>query len=80
MIEKYEEVFSRIKSEIETINGGKEMFYEENNARIGVNTNDHLPLKKLLKFPTLIIIIKFVLENDETLYPQIYLDECLYEL
>ena len=36
--EKYEEVFSEIKKEIETINGGKELFYEKNYARIGVNT------------------------------------------
>ena len=27
--EKYEEVFSEIKSEIETRNGGKELFYEK---------------------------------------------------
>ena len=50
--EKYEEVFSGIKSEIETINGGKEMFYEKNYGRIGVNTDDDLPLNKQLKFPT----------------------------
>ena len=35
--EKYEEVFSGIKSEIQTINGGKEMFYEKKYGRIGVN-------------------------------------------
>ena len=79
-IEKYEEVFSGIKSEIETINGGKEMFYEKNYARIGVNTDDHLPLNRLLKFPMLTIIIRCVPQNDETFCPQIYLDECLYEL
>ena len=28
--EKYEEIFSEIKSEIETINSGKELFYEKN--------------------------------------------------
>ena len=28
-IEKYEEVFSGIKSEIETINSGEELFYEK---------------------------------------------------
>ena len=44
--EKYEEVFSRIKSEIKTINGGEEMFYEKNYARIGVNTNDDVSLNK----------------------------------
>ena len=27
--DKYEEVSSRIKSEIETLNGGKELFYKE---------------------------------------------------
>ena len=29
-IEKYEEVFAGIKSEIETLNIGKELFYEKN--------------------------------------------------
>ena len=37
--EKYEEVFFGIKSEIGTINGGKEIFYEENYARTEVNTD-----------------------------------------
>ena len=78
--EKYEEVFSGIKSEIETLNGGKELFYEKNYARIGVNTDDDLPLNKQLKFPTLTIIIRCVLQKGEKLYPQIYLDECLYEI
>ena len=44
--EKYEEVFSGIKSEIETINSGEEMFYEKNYSRIGVNTDNDLPLNK----------------------------------
>ena len=78
--EKYEEVFSGIKSEIETINGGKELFYEKNYARIGVNTDDDLPLNKPLKFPTLTIIIRCVFQEGIKLYPQIYLDECLYEI
>ena len=78
--EKYGEVFSGIKSKIETLNSGKELFYGINYARIGVNTDDNLPLNKRLKFPTLIIIIRFILQKGEKLYPQIYLDECLYEL
>ena len=77
--EKYEEVFSGIISEIKTLNGGKELFYEKNYARIGVNTDDDLPLNKPLKFPTLTIIIRCVLQKGEKLYPQIYLNECLYE-
>ena len=44
--EEYEEVLSEIKSVIETINYGEEMFYEKNYSRIAVNTDDDKPLKK----------------------------------
>ena len=44
--EKNKEVLSEIKSEIKAINGGKELFYENNYARIGVNTKDAKPLNK----------------------------------
>ena len=78
--EKYEEVFSGIRSEIEMLNSGKKLFYEKKYSRIGVNTDDDLSLNKPLKFPTLTIIIRCVFQEGEKLYPQIYLDECLYEL
>ena len=71
---------SGIRSEIKTLNGGKELFYEKNYARIGINTDDDLPLNKPLKFLTLTIIISCVFQEGVKLYPQIYLDECLYEL
>ena len=80
LTEKYKEVWSRIKLKIKAPNGGKELFYEKNYARIGINTDDDLHLNKQLKFPTLTIIIRFVVQNSEKLYPQIYLDECLYDL
>ena len=78
--EKCKEVWSGIRLEIKTLNGGKELFYEKNYARIGINTDDDLPLNKQLKFPTLTIIIRCVFQEGEKLYPQIYLDECFYEL
>ena len=78
--DKYEEVWSGIRLEVKTFNGGKELFYEKNHARIGINTDDDWPLNKQLKFPTLAIIIRCVLQKGEKLYPQIYLDDCLYEL
>ena len=79
LIEKYEEVFSEIKSEIETINGDEKLFYEKNYAKIGVNTDDDAPLNKPLKFPSLTIIIRCIFQNGKKLYPQVYLDECLYD-
>ena len=79
-LEKYEEVFSGIKSEIETIKDGEEMYYEKNYDKIGVDTDDNGPLDKKLKFPSLTIIIGCVFQNDKKLCPQIYLDGCLCEL
>ena len=80
MTEKYKEVWSGIKSEIKNLNGGKELSDEKYYARIGINTDDDLPLNKQLKFPKLAIIIRCVFQKDEKLCPQIYLDECFYEL
>ena len=77
--EKYDEVFSGIISEIKTITGGKELFYEKNYAKIGVNTDDDIPLDKQLKFSTLTIIIRFIFQNGKKLCLQIHLDDCLYE-
>ena len=72
--------FQELKKEIETINGGKELLYEKNYARIGVNTDDDVLLNKPLKNPALTIIIRCVFQEGEKLYPQIYLDKCLYKL
>ena len=57
----------------------KSYFMKKNYVRIGVNTDDDVPLNKPLKFLTLIIIIRCVVQEGEKLYPQIYLDECLYK-
>ena len=75
----YESVWSEIRSEIKRSNGGEKVFYEKN-CKIGVNTEDDLPLKESLKFLTLTININLILQADNRLYPQIYLDECFYEL
>ena len=77
---EYERIWSKIKSEIKRINGGKKVFYEKNYRKIDINTEDDLPLKESLKFLTLIVNINLVLQMDNKLYPQIYLDECFYEL
>ena len=63
LTDKYKDIWSRIKLETETLNGRKELFYEKNYARNGININDDLPLNKPLKFRTLTIIIRCVLQN-----------------
>ena len=63
LTEEYEKVFSGIISEIKMLNGGNELFFEKNYARIGINTDDDIRLNKELRFPTLTIIIRCVLQK-----------------
>ena len=42
--------------------------------------DDDLPLNKPLKFHNMTIIIRSVFEEDGKLYPQVFLDDTLYEL
>ena len=77
---EYESFWSEIRSEIKKINGGEKVFYEKIYCKIGVNTEDDLLSKESLKFLTLIVNINLVFRIDNKLYPQIYLDECFYEL
>ena len=48
--------------------------------KIKFNSNDDLPLNKQLKFHNITITIRFVFEEDDKLYPQVFLDDSLYEL
>ena len=48
--------------------------------KIKFNFDDDLPLNKPLKFYMMTISIRSVFEKDSKLYPQVFLDEALYEL
>ena len=48
--------------------------------KIKFDIDDDMPLNKLLKMHMMTIVVRFVFEEDGKFYPQIYLDECLYEL
>ena len=67
MIQKrnMKKLFLELKSEIETINGGKELFYKQDYAKIWVDTDDDIPLNKLLSFPSLTIIFRCFFQNGK---------------
>ena len=48
--------------------------------KIKCNSDDDLPLNKPLKFHNMKKVIRSIFEEDDQFYPQVYLDECLYEL
>ena len=62
-----------------TITGGKEDEYGKNVMKIKFDTDYDLAWNKPLNFATVTIVAGSVFEEDKY-YPQIYLDECLFEL
>ena len=80
VLKKYEEVWDGIKKEIETINGGEKIEYGKDFKKIRFESNDDLPLNKPIKLRLLTIIIRSVFSVNGKFYPQIFLDDALYEL
>ena len=58
---------------------GKKGEYEKDSIKIKFNSDDNLPLNKILKLHMLTVIARSIFEGDDK-YPQIFLDECLYEV
>ena len=48
--------------------------------KIKFNSNDDLPLNKPLQFHAMTIIVRSFFEEVTKLYPQLFLDDTLYEL
>ena len=46
---------------------------------IKFNTDDNILLNKIIYFRTITIIIRSVTKKDDKHYPQLFLDDCLYE-
>ena len=80
VLKKYADVWDGIKNKIKAINGDKENDYGKDYMKIKFNSDDDLPLNKPLKFHAMTIIIRSVFEEGGKLYPQVFLDDALYEL
>ena len=72
LLKRYNDVFNGIN--------GNECDYEKDYMKIKFNSDDDLPLNKQLKFHNMIITVRSVFEEDGKLYPQVFLDDTLYEL
>ena len=75
LLKKYNDVWSRIRDKIKEMRSG-ECDYEKDYMKIKFNSDDNLPLK----FNNMTITIRSVFEEDGKLYPQVFLDDTLYEL
>ena len=79
LIKKYNDAFNRIRGKIKEINSDH-CDYEKDYMKIKFNSDDDLPLNKPLKFHLMTITIRSAFEEDGKIYPQVFLDDTLYDL
>ena len=48
--------------------------------KIKFNSDEELPLNKTTEIPSMIIIATAIFLENNKYYPQVFLDECLYNL
>ena len=76
----YSKVWNGIKNKIKKINNDSVVEYDKDYMKIKFDSNDKLPLNKVLKFHAVIIIIRSVFESDGKYYPQFLLDDALVNI
>ena len=79
LLKKYNDVFNGIKDKIKEINNN-EFDYGKSYLKIKFSSDDDLPLNRSLEFHIMTTTIRHVFEKDGKLYPQVFLDDTLYEL
>ena len=80
-MQKYQKVFDGIKEIIEKINDyGQPLKYDHNYMKITFDTDDNIPLNKIIYFTTITVIVKSITQKDDKYYPQLFLGECLYQV
>ena len=54
--------------------------FEDDFDKIKFVNSDNLPIGKLIYFPAITVVIRCVLKQGDFFYPQVYLDDALYQL
>ena len=79
VLNKRNQVFDFIKYHIKKISN-KEVNFNDSFNKTKLISDDSLRLDKLIYFPTLAVIIRCVFKKGDLFYPQVYLDDALYQL
>ena len=78
-IKKYEELWSKIRYIIRSMTKNSDD-YDEKYMKVKFNSDDELPLNKIIENPSMIIVVRDVFYENNKYYPQVFLDEYLYKL
>ena len=71
VIKKYIKLLNETKNQIKTINGGKPIEYKKDFLKIRFESDDDLPLGKMLNIPSLVIVTRSVFQEDNKDYSQV---------
>ena len=80
MLKKYADVWNGVKDSIKELNSSELGKNDKDYMKIIFNSDDDIPLNKVLNLLTITVIIRNIFEKNAEYYPQIFLDECLYEV
>ena len=80
LLKKYNDDFNEIMGKIKEISKDGGDYEKKNCIKIKFNSDDILSLNKPLNFHNITITIRSVFKKDGKLYPQVFLDNTLYEL
>ena len=79
VLKKYTKLWDKTKKLTDKVDD-KPGEYEKDYMKIKFNSDDDLPLNRILKLHNLTIVVSSVFQENGKYYPQVFLDECLYEL
>ena len=77
-LRKFANIWKRIRAKIEETSDDF-VQYDKDYMKIKFESNDILPTDNIINMHQVTIIIRLVFQKDDKLYPQIYLDDCLYK-
>ena len=79
VINKFNSLWKGITDWILKINGSVKE-YDKDYKKIKSDSDENLPLNTVIKFHALTVIVRCIIEKNNKYYPEIYLDDALYEL
>ena len=78
VLRKFSNIWKSIRANIEE-NTDDIVQYDKDYMKIKFESNDNLPTDNIINMHQVTIIIRLVFQKGKKLYPQIYLDDCVYK-
>ena len=78
ILRKFTNIWKSIRDKIEE-NTDDIAQYDNIYMKIKSESNDNLPTDNTINMHQVTVIIRLVFQRNKKLYPQIYLDDCLYK-